>query len=76
MDAHTVEAVERNGTKHTLTAERVVIAVGGRPKYLGVPGERSGGVRKGPGRGPGGTARRWEGGLGSRQRERGAEEIV
>ncbi|KAG2431917.1 hypothetical protein HYH02_013136 [Chlamydomonas schloesseri] len=40
VDAHTVEAVERNGTKHTLTAERIVIAVGGRPKYLGVPGDK------------------------------------
>ncbi|KXZ50183.1 NTR1 protein [Gonium pectorale] len=40
VDAHTVEAVERNGKKHTLTAERIVVAVGGRPKYLGVPGDR------------------------------------
>ncbi|KAG2482893.1 hypothetical protein HYH03_018236 [Edaphochlamys debaryana] len=40
IDPHTVEAVERNGTKHTLSAERVVVAVGGRPKYLGVPGDK------------------------------------
>lgn len=38
VDPHTVEAMERNGTKHTLTAERIVIAVGGRPRYLEVPG--------------------------------------
>ncbi|GLC40225.1 hypothetical protein PLESTB_000228000 [Pleodorina starrii] len=40
VDPHTVEVVERNGTKYTITGERVVIAVGGRPKYLDVPGDR------------------------------------
>ncbi|GIL79383.1 hypothetical protein Vretifemale_8743, partial [Volvox reticuliferus] len=40
VDPHTVEAVEHNGTTLTLKAERIVIAVGGRPKYLGVPGDR------------------------------------
>lgn len=38
VDPHTVEATERNGTKTLLTAERIVIAVGGRPKYPDVPG--------------------------------------
>jgi len=40
VDAHTVEATKQNGQKETLTAERVVIAVGGRPRYLGVPGDK------------------------------------
>ncbi len=39
QDAHTVIAEEKNGNKTTLTADRIVVAVGGRPKYPGVPGE-------------------------------------
>lgn len=38
LDAHTVEATDMKGNKQQLTAEKIVIAVGGRPKYLDVPG--------------------------------------
>lgn len=40
VDPHTVEATEKNGKKTLLTAEKIVIAVGGRPKYPGVPGDK------------------------------------
>lgn len=42
QDAHTVIAEEKNGTKTTLTADKIVVAVGGRPKYPGVPGKGRG----------------------------------
>lgn len=48
LDKHTVEATKRNGDKESLTAETIVIAVGGRPRYLGVPGKH---VAGGGGRG-------------------------
>ena len=38
LDAHTVECVDKKGKKSTLTARRVVVAVGGRPKPLAIPG--------------------------------------
>ena len=37
-DAHTIECVDKKGKRSTITARRVVIAVGGRPKPLGIPG--------------------------------------
>eukprot|EP01137_Pigoraptor_chileana_P036228 Opistho-2@31435 len=38
-DPHTVVATMRNGKTRTLTTASVVIAVGGRPKYPGIPGD-------------------------------------
>eukprot|EP01135_Chromosphaera_perkinsii_P006290 Nk52_evm19s485 gene=Nk52_evmTU19s485 len=38
VDAHTVETVTAKGKQRTVTAERIVVAVGGRPNYPG-PGE-------------------------------------
>lgn len=38
IDAHTVEGTKRNGQKQVITGDKIVIAVGGRPKYLEVPG--------------------------------------
>ena len=40
LDAHTVELEDRKGNKTSVTAERILIAVGGRPTYIEVPGAR------------------------------------
>mmetsp|Transcript_6925 Transcript_6925/g.9694 ORF Transcript_6925/g.9694 Transcript_6925/m.9694 type:complete len:606 (-) Transcript_6925:418-2235(-) len=37
-DAHTLECVDKKGTISTLTAARFIIAVGGRPSRLDIPG--------------------------------------
>lgn len=38
VDAHTIECTDKKGKKSSITARRVVIATGGRPKALDVPG--------------------------------------
>jgi thioredoxin reductase (NADPH) len=38
IDAHTVE-LEKDGKVERHTAEKIVIAVGGRPSYPGIPGD-------------------------------------
>jgi thioredoxin reductase (NADPH) len=40
VDAHTVECTNKRGEKRTITSEYVVFAPGGRPRYLGVPGDK------------------------------------
>ncbi|CAI5981728.1 unnamed protein product, partial [Closterium sp. NIES-64] len=40
VDPHTLECTTRAGQVSRMTAERFVIAVGGRPRYLGVPGDK------------------------------------
>ncbi|KAL1521954.1 hypothetical protein AB1Y20_021600 [Prymnesium parvum] len=40
VDAHTIETVDKKGKRSVLTAERVVLAMGGRPKYPDIPGAR------------------------------------
>eukprot|EP00850_Spirogloea_muscicola_P020120 SM000207S06195 [mRNA] locus=s207:180141:183542:- [translate_table: standard] len=37
---HAVECTDRRGKVHTITSEYFVVAVGGRPRYLGVPGDK------------------------------------
>lgn len=37
-DAHTIETVDKKGKKVDITARRILIAVGGRPKPLDIPG--------------------------------------
>lgn len=37
---HTVEVTDVNGWKRCLTAETLVVATGGRPRYLDIPGSR------------------------------------
>jgi thioredoxin reductase (NADPH) len=37
---HEIECTNRKGTTRTITARRILIAVGGRPSYLGVPGDK------------------------------------
>lgn len=39
LDPHTVECTDADGKKSTLRARRFLIAVGGRPKPLGCPGD-------------------------------------
>ena len=38
VDPHTVEATQRDGSVVTLTADRFILATGGRPSYPDVPG--------------------------------------
>lgn len=38
IDAHTLLVRMKNGSERTLTTDRVVIAVGGRPYYPNIPG--------------------------------------
>lgn len=38
VDPHTLELTDKKGKTSTLTARRVVIAVGGRPRELDIPG--------------------------------------
>ena len=40
VDPHTVTATKKNGKVETLTADKFVIAVGGRPSYLDAPGAK------------------------------------
>merc|ERR1712002_910247 len=47
MDAHTIETTNKRGKKHTLTAEKFVIACGERPKYPNIPGAREYGISSG-----------------------------
>nr|XP_042909659.1 thioredoxin reductase 2, mitochondrial isoform X2 [Parasteatoda tepidariorum] len=38
IGAHEIETIDKFGKKQVLTAENIVIAVGGRPKYPNIPG--------------------------------------
>ena len=40
VDDHTIECTNKRGEKRTITSEYVVFAPGGRPRYLGVPGDK------------------------------------
>lgn len=42
VDAHTITATKKNGKVDTITADKFVIAVGGRPSYLDAPGAKVG----------------------------------
>lgn len=37
-DKNTIELTDRDGNKTTKTSDNILIAVGGRPNYLNVPG--------------------------------------
>jgi len=39
-DAHTLHTVDRRGKERTITADKFVIAVGGRPRYPDIPGAK------------------------------------
>jgi thioredoxin/glutathione reductase (selenoprotein) len=44
VDPHTVELTNKKGEKELVTADKFVIAVGGRPSYPGIPGDKEFGV--------------------------------
>jgi thioredoxin/glutathione reductase (selenoprotein) len=44
VDAHTIETTDYEGQKSTITADKIVIAVGGRPVYPEIPGAKEYGV--------------------------------
>jgi len=40
VDAHTIKAVKKNGQESTVSVDKIIIATGGRPKYLDIPGAK------------------------------------
>ena len=40
IDEHTIELTDKRGIKWTKTAEKFIIATGGRPKYLDIPNDK------------------------------------
>jgi len=44
IDAHTLELKKANGDTQTVTADKIVIACGGRPSYPEIPGAREFGI--------------------------------
>ena len=44
VNEHTIQLEDKNGNKETVTAERILIATGGRPSYPGIPGDREFGI--------------------------------
>lgn len=44
VDPHTVQLEDAKGNKSTVTAEHIIIAVGGRPSYPGIPGDKEFGI--------------------------------
>jgi len=40
IDEHTIELTDKRGVKSTKTAEKFIIATGGRPKYLDIPNDK------------------------------------
>jgi thioredoxin reductase (NADPH) len=39
-DPHTITATKKNGKEETITADKFIVAVGGRPSYLDCPGAK------------------------------------
>lgn len=44
IDPHTIQLKKANGDTQTVTADKIVIAVGGRPSYPEIPGAREFGI--------------------------------
>lgn len=44
VDEHTIQVDNRKGKVETVTADKIVIAVGGRPTYPGIPGDKEFGI--------------------------------
>lgn len=44
VDAHTVQVDNGKGDIQKVTADKIVIAVGGRPSYPGIPGDKEFGI--------------------------------
>lgn len=43
-DAHTIIVDNKKGKVQEVTADKIIIAVGGRPSYPGIPGDREHGI--------------------------------
>lgn len=43
-DAHTILLDNGKGKKEQVTADKIIIAVGGRPSYPGIPGDKEHGI--------------------------------
>ena len=44
VDAHTIQLKKADGTTQNVTADKIVIAAGGRPSYPDIPGAREFGI--------------------------------
>ena len=44
VDAHTIKLDNGKGKVEQVTADKIVIAGGGRPHYPGIPGDKEGGI--------------------------------
>jgi thioredoxin reductase (NADPH) len=44
VDPHTIKVTKKNGDSKTITAQHIVIATGGRPKYPDIPGAKEHGI--------------------------------
>ena len=44
VDPHTVQLDNGKGKLTTVTADNIIVAVGGRPSYPGIPGDREFGI--------------------------------
>jgi len=44
VDAHTIQVEDAKGKIETVTADKIVIATGGRPTYPGIPGDKEFGI--------------------------------
>eukprot|EP00123_Amoebidium_parasiticum_P005705 comp16843_c0_seq1/m.15291 comp16843_c0_seq1/g.15291 ORF comp16843_c0_seq1/g.15291 comp16843_c0_seq1/m.15291 type:complete len:495 (-) comp16843_c0_seq1:298-1782(-) len=44
VDAHTIKCVDKKGKERLITTDKVLIAVGGRPIYPGIPGAKEHGI--------------------------------
>lgn len=44
VDAHTIKLDNGKGKIETVTADKIVIAVGGRPSYADIPGDKEFGI--------------------------------
>ena len=44
IDQHTILLDDLKGKTETVTADKIIVAVGGRPSYPGIPGDREFGI--------------------------------
>ena len=44
VDAHTLKTVNKKGKEKTVTADKFILAMGGRPKYPDIPGAKELGI--------------------------------
>lgn len=44
VDPHTLKTVNKKGKEKTVTSDKFILAMGGRPKYPGIPGDKEFGI--------------------------------